>query len=164
MTIAITDANIFIDLIYVELLDNLFGIELDVHTTLNVIDELKESQQQLLNKFIENKQLTVHTLEDLQLPEAIQNSKALSPTDKSVFCLALKLDAMILSGDAMIRKTATIKKIETHGTLWLLDRFIEKQLLQRHNAAACLARLVTYDKKRLPLDECEKRIAIWAKN
>ncbi|MFZ6014265.1 MAG: hypothetical protein ACOYXT_28245 [Bacteroidota bacterium] len=146
------------------MLDNLFGIELDVHTTLNVIDELRESEQLLVNQFVESKHLTVHTLEDLQLPPAIQNSKALSPSDKSVFSLALKLDAIILSGDGIIRKTTWLKKIETHGTLWLLDQFVEKQLLQRQNAAVCLTRLITYDKKRLPIVECEKRISVWAKS
>jgi rRNA-processing protein FCF1 len=159
MTIAITDANIFIDLIYVELLDNLFGIEMDIHTTLNVIDELKDSQQELLSPYTASKQLTVHTSDDFELPKAIQNNRRLSPSDKSVFGVAVALDAMILTGDGLIRKTAT-KKIETHGTLWLLDRFLEKGLITKGRAAQQLKHLQGYN-KRLPPGECDHRISNW---
>jgi hypothetical protein len=47
MKIAITDANIFIDLMYIELLDELFDIELELHTTINVVDELNELNKKL---------------------------------------------------------------------------------------------------------------------
>lgn len=161
MTIAITDANIFIDLIYVELLDSLFSIEMEIHTTLNVIDELKESQQELLHPYIKSKQLSVHTSDDFELPKAIQNNRRLSPSDKSVFGVALALDAMILTGDGLIRKTATTKKIETHGTLWLLDQFLEKELITKGRAAQQLKHLQGYN-KRLPLDDCARRISEWS--
>jgi predicted nucleic acid-binding protein len=122
---------------------------------------LKDSQQQLLSPFIKSEQLTVHTLEEFKLPELIRNNRTLSPSDKSVFSLALELDAMILTGDGLIRRTAISRKIETHGSLWLLDRFLEKELITRAIAVQRLEKLRGYN-TRLPHADCEDRISNWS--
>ncbi len=88
MKIAITDANIFIDLIHIGLIDALFGIEVEIHTTINVVDELNAKQQQSLLKFQRKARLTVHTQDVLNVPEEIKKNKKLSDSDKSVFSLA----------------------------------------------------------------------------
>ena len=162
MKIAITDANIFIDLIYVELLDNLFEIDIEIHTTLNVVDELNQNQQKALFTFAKKNQLTIHKQEVLDIPDDIKNNRRLSDSDKSVFSLALELDAFILSGDGMIRKISYTKKIEIHGIFWLLDKFLESKLITKKNARQRLKNLMEYN-KRLPTDECEKRISDWGK-
>ncbi|NCU05114.1 MAG: hypothetical protein GXC73_14130, partial [Chitinophagaceae bacterium] len=53
MKIAITDANIFIDLIRLQMLHFLFKIELEITTTLEVFEELHEWQQKELQQFID---------------------------------------------------------------------------------------------------------------
>jgi hypothetical protein len=40
MTVAVTDANIFIDLIKLDLIKYLFNINLTIHTTREVFDQL----------------------------------------------------------------------------------------------------------------------------
>jgi hypothetical protein len=101
MKVAITDANIFIDLIYAGLLDELFGIGVEVHTSINVIDELNDGQQQALSKFTKKKFLTVHMQGEFDIPESIKVSKKLSDADKSVFSLALIIGAFILRREKM---------------------------------------------------------------
>ena len=161
MIIAITDANIFIDLLYTGLLDKLFGIGVEIHTTMNVVDELDERQQKALLKFHKKKLLTIHSLEELSLPEPIRTNKKLSDSDKSVLSLALQLEALILTGDAVLRRVSGVQKIEVHGILWLLDRFLENKLMTKKQAVKQLSHLREYN-KRLPHDECEKRIAAWS--
>jgi len=158
--IAITDANIFIDLMYCKLLDKLFGIGVEIHTTINVIDELNEQQQASISKSIRKKSLTVHQLEELNMPETIKTNKRLSDSDKSVFCLALQLDAFILTGDGVVRKISGVQKIEVHGILWLFDRFIEGKLITKKIARVQLKALMEYN-KRLPMEDCEKRLHAW---
>ncbi len=161
MKIAITDANIFIDLMYVELLGELFDIDVEIHTTLHVVDELNEGQQKKLLRFTKKNGLTIHPQEEFNVPDHIKKSKKLSYSDKSVFSLALQLDAFILTGDGVIRRVSGIQKIEVHGILWLLDRFLEKKLITKKKATLQLKHLRGYN-KRLPPDECDKRISDWS--
>ncbi|MBS1507028.1 MAG: hypothetical protein JSS79_10315 [Bacteroidetes bacterium] len=160
MKIAITDANIFIDLIYVELLDALFAIEVEIHTTINVVDELNESQQKAIFKAVKKNRLTIHTQEEFNVPDDIKKSKKLSDSDKSVFSLAFELDAFILSGDGVIRKISGFQRIEVHGILWLFDKFLESKLITGKKASQKLRDLGSYN-KRLPTIECEKRFVEW---
>jgi predicted nucleic acid-binding protein len=160
MKIAITDANIFIDLIHVGLIDELFGIEVDIHTTTNVVDELNTKQQQALLKFNKKALLTIHTQEVFNIPEEIKKNKKLSDSDKSVFSLALQLDAFILTGDGVIRQISGFQKIEVHGILWLFEQFVDKKLVSKKNAVQQLKSLLVYN-TRLPTTECERRINEW---
>jgi hypothetical protein len=71
MKIAITDTNIFIDLVYCKLLYKLFGIGVKIHSTINVVDELSE-QQAMLTKFIKKKELRIQQIEELTVAEVIR--------------------------------------------------------------------------------------------
>jgi rRNA maturation endonuclease Nob1 len=160
MKIAIIDANIFIDLIHVELQDELFAAGLEIHTTISVFDELNNRQQEILSKHIEQKQLTVHSNEPTNIPKEIQENRSLSPSDKSVFSLAIDLSAFILTGDGLLRKVSVAQKIEVHGIIWLLDRFLDLKLITKKKALSQLKHLMVYN-KRLPTEDCEKRISDW---
>lgn len=161
MKIAITDANIFIDLIHIELQDELFAADLEIHTTISVFDELNDKQQKVLSEHIGQKQLRVHSTEPTNIPKEIQENRGLSPSDKSVFSLAIGLSAFILTGDGLLRKVSVAQKIEVHGIIWLLDRFLDMKLITKKKALSQLKQLVVYN-KRLPTEDCEKRISDWS--
>ena len=80
MTIAITDANIFIDLFELELLPFLFELDLAIHTTEEVLLECDDHQQGKLKLFMQHKLLTIHVLTDSQLAnmKTLNFSKRLS--------------------------------------------------------------------------------------
>lgn len=161
MKIAITDANIFIDLIHIELHGELFAADLEIHTTLSVYDELNDLQQRTLSEYLSQKQFTLHSNEAENIPLEIQQNRSLSPSDKSVFSLAIELDAIILTGDGLLRKISGIQKIEVHGIIWLLDRFIAMKLVSKKKALAQLKHLMVYN-KRLPIEDCERKISEWS--
>ena len=94
------------------------------------------------------------------MPDVVKANKRLSDSDKSVFYLALKLDAFILTGDGVVRKISGFQKIEVHGILWLFDQFIENKLITKKIARVQLKHLMEYN-KRLPVEDCEKRFLAW---
>jgi predicted nucleic acid-binding protein len=160
MKITIADANIFIDLIHIKLHAELFALDLEIHTTLLVFNELNDGQQRALSKFSKNSKLTIHTTEENnQLKDAILN-KRLSESDKSVIHLASELDAFILTGDGLLRKISLKQKIEVHGIFWLLDKFVENKLITKKKALLQLKLLMEYN-RRLPEEECARRMANW---
>lgn len=58
--LAVTDANIFIDLIILGLIQHLFGLDIEIHTTREVFDQLTEHQKSALFEFHEKGALVIH--------------------------------------------------------------------------------------------------------
>jgi hypothetical protein len=162
MRFAVTDANIFIDLIRIELIDQLFQIDCEIHSSFEVFEELNDYQQQVLQTYTTAGKLTLNLLdpEDLEKVDSQPFPKTLSYTDSTVIFLALKLEASVLTGDGPLRKFCDTKKIEVHGILWLFDKFIIRGLLAKEFAAEKLEALLLYN-ERLPKSECTKRLTEW---
>lgn len=72
MLVAVTDACIFIDLLDLKITDPFFKLDLEVHTSYEVWDELNEDQQEILKGYRSLKKLIVHILE----PEDKKNYRA----------------------------------------------------------------------------------------
>lgn len=160
--VAVTDANIFIDLFKMDLLGLLFRIGLEVHTTRELLEELYEDQQA---KLLEEGQLTIHDLSDEQWREInkLTFSRRFSEADRSVLGLAYILKATILTNEKLMRRKAAQWKLEVHGILWLLDCFVDQSLLLPQSAAGRLERLMEIN-FYLPKDECMERLARWKGN
>lgn len=162
MRIAITDANIFIDLHYLQMLDYLFALKLEIHTTHEVIDELEEDQIELLTNKAKSGQLTIHVLssEELDKLDQLEVPKGLSNTDKSVYFCANKIDSLVLTGDLTLRKTLERNGKEVHGVVWIFDQWVTKELIPPDEAARLLQKLVEFN-SWLPMEECITRINNW---
>jgi len=159
MKIAITDANIFIDLFYLEFVHHLFEIDCEIYTTRNVILELENHHADQLNLFIENKKLKIESLNSSDQLSMIRlrKNRGLSESDLSVICVAERLQAIVLSGDDLVRKTCHIQMIEVHGVLWCFDQFVLKKKITKAVACDQLKELMKYN-KRLPVKDCKKYI------
>ncbi len=83
MKLAVTDANIFIDLFHIGLINELFESEIELYSTTEVIFELKEEQQE---KLLTIHKLTIVSTDDLDYLADLENtlSGRLSPADLSV--------------------------------------------------------------------------------
>ena len=86
MRIAVTDANIFIDLIKLDLIAHLFTIEVEIFTTSEVLEELHDHQADELYGFHQNGQLFIHALTDAQRQAVgvLKVQKSLSYADRTV--------------------------------------------------------------------------------
>ncbi len=162
MKIAVTDANIFIDIIYLKIHPILFKIGLEIYTTQYVLDELDEEQLEELRQIINDKILMVYSFSNDELNELSKYfvKRSLSAADHSVLFIANKMKAMVISGDALVRKTCNDMKLEVHGILWLMDECINCNHFSYKQAHNKLSDLMIFN-KRLPIKECETRLAKW---
>ncbi|MDR1369894.1 MAG: hypothetical protein LBJ72_07185 [Dysgonamonadaceae bacterium] len=169
MKIAITDACIFIDLHDLKLTNLLFSLELEIHTSLDVFNELYAHQQDILSAFHSVGKLTIHNIsaEDRINMRRQNYPKSLSENDKTVLYLAEKIDAMVLSSDKAVRIYARKKSVEYHGMLWIFDRLTECGSLLPLDAADKLELLIRtnimYQNNTELVFEMEKRLKNWRK-
>ncbi|MFM9948454.1 MAG: hypothetical protein ACKV1O_10990 [Saprospiraceae bacterium] len=160
--VAISDANIFIDLLAFDLISFLFAIDFEVITTQEVFDELIVEQQVALMPYVSAERLTIMNLNAPHFTEIslLQTSKRLSFADHTVLYWAEKLPAMVLTGDKLLRKACERQKLEVHGILWLFDRFLDAGLFDKYTARNLLTELMQFN-PWLPKEACIKKLKEW---
>ena len=169
MRLVVTDACIFIDVIELQLTSKFFGLEFEVHTTIDVINELYANQQEILRAFEHVGKLIIHILsQEDQIEIAKQNfPRSLSPEDASVIFTAQRLNATILSSDKPVRTYSKKLAIEYHGMLWIFDQLVAQKLLSIEEAISKLKTLIgsniIYKSNQELLTEVEKRILLWSR-
>ncbi|PKR80712.1 hypothetical protein CW751_08045 [Brumimicrobium salinarum] len=170
MKIAITDACIFIDLHDLNLTVSFFSIDLELYTSLDVLNELYPEQRNVLDAFVSVGKLTIHTIASAERIEIMNTNypRALSEVDKTVLFLAKKHEAIVLSSDKVIRNHAKKVAIEYHGMLWIFDQLIEQGILSKKEASEKLKELiqqnVMYQNNSKLMKEFEGRLMDWEDN
>jgi len=165
--IAVTDANIFIDLYDLGLTKSFFNLEMETHTTYAVLYELFSEQQEILKAYQSVGRLTIHNLKEPDFIEIHNENypKSLSAADKSVLHIANKINACVLSSDKTLRNCAKNKQIEYHGMIWIFDKFVERAILTPKEAKTKLKQLVAtnflFRNNQKLVEEIEKRLKIW---
>jgi predicted DNA-binding protein (UPF0278 family) len=169
MKLAITDACIFIDIYDLQLTSKFFALELEIHTSLDVFNELYEEQKELLRAFESIGKLKVHIIQHNDRIAIFEKKypRALSDNDKTVLYLSEKLDAMVLSSDKAVRANAKKLCAEYHGMLWIFDKLIEEGVLDKKVAIEkinlLLATNIIYQNNAELMMEIEKRTKSWSK-
>lgn len=164
-TVAVTDANIFIDLIKTDTMHLLFKLELRIHTTQEVVDELEPYQQDAIYALSKEGCVFVNALSYEELSN-LSNQKfpdGLHLADQTVFVLAKKIDGILLSGDKKLRKHCERNNIRVKGILWIYDEIYAKKLMDVNwlkEKLSCLKGI----NKRLPIDEIEERLKAWTED
>ncbi len=131
MKLTVIDANIFIDLIRIQMLAWIFKIGFEVYTTQEVIDQLNENQILVIKDFIESKELIVHLLSEKEFEEVVNltPARSLELADKSVLWLAIHLKAIVISGAAPLKQFCESRQLEVRDMTWIFDLLTEKKLL-----------------------------------
>jgi rRNA maturation endonuclease Nob1 len=165
MIIIVNDANILIDLLKIHLISSFFQLNFEMHITNFCLGEIEEENSNLLNAYVESKQLIVREFNFSELTE-IQNLNnnygSLSFSDSSCLYLCKNITAMLLTGDKKLRNIAETKGIEVHGIPWIFKELISQQVLDYQTAIQKLNSLMSLN-QRLPLEECRKCIKNWEK-
>lgn len=165
--IAVTDANIFIDLCDLELTQSFFNLQLEIHTSTAVIHELYAEQKAILHMYQLNGRLQVHNLQGQELIEIDNQNypKSLSIADKTVLHIANKIHACVLSSDKVVRSYAKNKEIEYHGMIWIFDNFVDTLTLTPQEASTKLNQLIAsnfhFRNNQKLVIEIEKRLKLW---
>lgn len=171
--IVVKDANILIDLESMGILDLWFQLGYITLTSSFVIVELERGGHanalasvragQLIEAIISAEEM-IHGFEELRIE---CEPRGLSLADISILFVALREDALLLSGDKALRGQAALRSIEVHGTLWIMDQLIDAGILAKKVAAQRLETLLqkTGEARRyLPTAECHARIIRWRKD
>jgi rRNA maturation endonuclease Nob1 len=169
MKLAVTDACIFIDLIELQLMSEFFELPLEIHTTLDVFNELYAEQKEILKAYRSVGKLTIHNLTSEERSQIQEENfpRSLSDNDKSVIFLADKLDAKVISSDKAVRNYAKSKAIDFHGMLWIFDKLIEYKLISPFEATSKInilfSKNIVYQNNIELNIEKRKRVVVWSK-
>ena len=165
MRIIINDANILIDLVHLNMMNNFIQLELDLKTTDFIFEELNDDQKEIINVYIESNQIELITTEEDEDFESIasilDNSSGLSFEDCSVWHYANKLNGILLSGDGKLRKQATANGVSVKGILYIFDQLLIKELISFDYAMEKIEELYKIN-PRLPIDAKDERISNWS--
>lgn len=167
MKLAITDACIFIDLHDLDLTVTFFSLNLEIHTSLNVYNELYPEQKTVLNAFLSLDKLFIHNIDAKSRLEIMETSYplGLSDVDKTVLYLAQKYDALVLSSDKAVRNFAKKLCVDYHGMLWIFDQMIAQEKMTKGTTIFKLKELISKNKiyqNNVKLrGEFQKRIDLW---
>lgn len=161
--IAIQDANILIDLLKTGLFDHCLALQYHFTTTNIILAELYDEQVALVLPHIAAGRFTVIDITGEELVEiqlmSLEDTR-LSEQDWSALYYAMRQDAILVTGDSHMRALAKEKSIEYHGIFWLLDQLVETTIISTTTACDVMKKIMMLN-KRLPADECTKRMKVW---
>jgi predicted nucleic acid-binding protein len=161
MNLIITDTNVFFDIIGIGALPEFFALDFEIYTTDFVIKEILESNQQAqIESFIRAKSLNVFkfTADELIEVKNFQTHRFFKGiTDKTVLWKSHQLQCPLLTGDKKLRNEARDLNIVVHGSIWVINELVEKQIVTTAQGAELLEKLKLINSS-LPLDEIDKLI------
>ncbi len=163
--LVISDTNILLDLISVDMLEDFFSLPCVFSTTDFVINEIiQPAQVKAIEKYTKSKKLDIVSFSFEEIIEITDihsnNTNNASITDCSVWYYAKKTGGRLLTGDGKLRKSAEGDNVEVSGILYIFDNLVEYEILEKDKAADLLEKLMQIN-MRLPRGECEKRILVW---
>jgi hypothetical protein len=164
MKVAVKDACVLIDLVNGGLLDIWFQLGIETHTTDLVLRQVRADRQgQAVEAFVKAGLLIIDTLTGEQVLQMMREFGHLPVgiEDQSVLFLAMKLDAILITGDRRLRLESLRKNLEVRGMLWILDELVEHRHLAPKLAAEKL-RILLLNGAFLPPEECDKRFRNWS--
>ncbi len=153
----ISDANIFIDLYKLNLLQLFSELQHSVATTDFVYNELYQEQKELVDKI--GVEVFVSSPEELgTFFQEFQSlgQVSISYQDYSVYDAAKKHDGVVLSNDKRLRNFAKTKGVNVFGLFFILDEMHAQGLVESSVMLSKLELLGTIN-KRLPTSELDKR-------
>jgi predicted nucleic acid-binding protein len=161
MKVVITDVNVFFDLYSIQVLPEFFALDLEIHTTDFVYNEIiREDQKSVFELFERSKKLHIikTTLEE---EDEIKEMELFRPNrsfpDKTILWKAKKLNCALLTGDSKLRKEAEAHGLEVRGSLWVIKKLIDSGIVSK-NEGLQLYKQIKSINPRLPADEIDKLI------
>lgn len=159
----VKDACALIDLVEGGLLAHWFRLGIRTITSDFVIRETQEGTQwPAIRPHIEASNLEVLTLQGAELI-AMQKSLGhlrISQADRSALFLAVRENAIVISGDNRVRLDGHAEGIEVHGILWVLGLLVDREIIDGPKAATALSTML--DKgAHLPGNLVTERLKKW---
>jgi predicted nucleic acid-binding protein len=155
--IIIVDTNIISDLYEAGVLDKFINLENIYMSKLVKYNEIngKTGDLYLIDRI---NTITESENQILQALELSTNERGLSIYDCINFVLARDEETLLLTGDRRLRNYAEKQGVTVKGTIWIIDKMIEENQIDRCTAKKAYERLLYHENTRLPSEELQKRI------
>lgn len=156
MQVLISDANILIDLEEGLLLDQIFALPF-VFKIPDVlfVEELSDQHGHLLGLGLQLGELNGDSL--MHVFELRDQYPKPSSNDCFALALAKQENCPLVTGDRNLRRAAEAEQVEVYGTLWLVERLVENETINKTQAHAAYERMEERG-RRLPWNEAHQRI------
>lgn len=164
MKIAVKDANVFIDMELMGIFDLWVQLGIQTLTSSLIALELETGNHGEALAYIATKHITVLNPPLASIEALYRSEKGLSPQDASVLQIAMENDAILLTGDKTLRIAAEVRQVECHGSIWILDQLVRRDILPGTVAAEKLRSLISSSVagiRYLPRRAAEAHIAKW---
>lgn len=166
--IIVNDANIFIDLLSVGLLEAFFALAYfgyEIWTTSFVCSEVRRgSNKFLLEKFEKKDLLHIARFNPEELHEIVElmQSSTNNTTigDASVWYYAKRTGGLLLTGDRKLRNISEKDGIQVSGIIYVWEQMLACNIVSAEEAADNLEALMD-ENQRLPKQICEQKINAW---
>lgn len=161
MKVVITDVSVFFDLYHLQVLPEFFALDLEIHTTDFIYNEIVNSEQRSeFEVFERSKKLHIIkiTPEDEHEIQIMPLSRAnRSFPDKTVLWKAKQLKCTLLTCDNKLRNEAIKHEIEVHGSIWVLRKLVEYKIISPAKGIELLEMMKMVN-TRLPINEIDSLI------
>lgn len=161
MKIVITDVSVFFDLYHLQVLPEFFALDLEIHTTNFVYNEIVHSSQKSeFAVFERSKKLHIIKItvseEDEIRAMPLQRSNRSFP-DKTVLWKALQLNCTLLTSDNKLKNEALGQGLVVHGSIWVISQLVENEIISKSRGIELFERMKLMN-ARLPHSEIDKQI------
>jgi len=158
MDVLISDTSVVIDLERAELIEHVFA--LPYHFV--VPDALYEKEiKDYGGARLRDLGLEIRVLTGAQVVEAQRLrtlERRISIHDSYALSLAKAEAAILLAGDAAMRRLAEAEEVRCHGVLWVFDRLEEHRVVEARALHLGLTRIVAHPRCWLPKDAVDQRL------
>jgi rRNA-processing protein FCF1 len=154
----ITDANIFMDLEKIGLLEYVDSLSFKFATSDFVFNELNSQQQALVSSLnVEKYEIDANEIGSFYQEFSDLGQLNISYQDYSIFYHAKKCNGVVLSNDKRLRNFSKVRSIPVKGLFYILDEFVIQEIVTPKIMIENL-KLLKKINHRLPLNEIDKRI------
>ncbi|MVO08009.1 hypothetical protein GOQ30_02365 [Flavobacterium sp. TP390] len=161
MKLIITDVSVLFDLYQLEILPEFFALKAEISTTSFVYNEIVIANQVIeFEVYKRSQKLNVIMLTDEEQDAVNQfttKSSLKSLPDKTMLWKSIQLNCALLTCDRKLKLEAKEHGIEVHGSIWVIEKLEEENILDKSKAIALLEKLKTVN-DRLPMEEIDRLI------
>lgn len=162
MKVVITDVSVFFDLYHLQVLPEFFALDLEIHTTNFVYNEIVHSVQKSEYAVFERSKklhiikITVSEEDEIRAMPMQRYNRSFP--DKTVLWKALQLNCTLLTSDNKLRKEAIGQGLVVHGSIWVISQLVEKAIISKSRGIELFGHMKLVN-TRLPHEEIDRQIS-----
>lgn len=158
MDVLVSDTSVVIDLERAQLIEHIFALPYRFVVPDALYEqELKEfGGPRLVELGLQVRVLTGEQVREAQRLRGLE--RRISIHDSYALSLAKAEAAILLAGDAAMRRLAEVEEVRCHGVLWVFDRLEEHRIVNAAALHAGLSRVVAHPRCWLPADAVNQRL------